>query len=74
MRYYQKIQDIKFRICNENQVTKEELTSLFNKVANDKRLTNNNKSHLLYQIKKIYKSLWWVTLKGDETARNSRQG
>ena len=59
MRYYQKIQDIKFRIDNENKVTKEEVKNLFNKVANDKRLTNNNKSHLLYQIKKIYKSLWW---------------
>ena len=57
MRYYQKIQDIKFRIDNENKVTKEEVKNLFNKVANDKRLTNNNKSHLLYQIKKIYKSL-----------------
>ena len=57
MRYYQKIQDIKFRIDKENQVTKEEVTNLFNKVARDKRLTNNNKSHLLYQIKKIYKTL-----------------
>ena len=57
MRYYQKIQDIKFRIDKEHKVTKEEVTDLFNKVARDKRLTNNNKSHLLYQIKKIYKTL-----------------
>lgn len=60
MKYEQHIKDIENRIKwsdKDNPVTKEEIQSFFSKVANDKRLTNNNKSHLLFQIKKLYKSI-----------------
>lgn len=60
MRYEQHIKDIENRMKwsdKENPVTKEEIQNFFSKVASDKRLTNDNKSHLLYQIKKLNKLL-----------------
>lgn len=56
MKYEDKLKSLELNI-KDGEKNKEDILKLFDTVSKDKRLNNNNKSVLLFKIKKLYKLL-----------------